>query len=66
MDQLNSLRERGVTIVMVTHDPWIASFADKVVFLRDGRFVGESTERDASKISLYLSKLEENEGGYDE
>lgn len=59
MDQLNLLRERGVTIIMVTHDPWIASFADKVVFLRDGRFVGESTERDASKISLYLSELEE-------
>jgi len=29
------------TIVMVTHDPRAASFADRVVFLADGRIVDE-------------------------
>jgi putative ABC transport system ATP-binding protein len=34
-------RELGQTIVMVTHDPVAAAFADRVVFLADGRTVGE-------------------------
>lgn len=31
--------ELGATIIMVTHDPRAASFADRVVFLKDGRIV---------------------------
>ncbi len=30
-------RERGVAVVLVTHDPQAASFADRVMTLRDGR-----------------------------
>lgn len=33
--------ELGATIVMVTHDPRAASFADRVVFLKDGAIVRE-------------------------
>jgi putative ABC transport system ATP-binding protein len=44
---LNLLRractEKGQTIVMVTHDPYAASFADRIVFLRDGQMVHEIT-----------------------
>jgi putative ABC transport system ATP-binding protein len=36
-------RDLGQTIVMVTHDPRAASFADRVVFLADGRIVDEMT-----------------------
>ncbi|MEW2356359.1 ABC transporter ATP-binding protein [Spirillospora sp. NPDC029432] len=36
-----SVREMGQTIVMVTHDPVAASYADRVVFLRDGAIVTE-------------------------
>lgn len=40
-DILNLLREavseRGVTLVLVTHDPQVASFADRIVHLRDGK-----------------------------
>jgi len=32
-------RERGVAVVLVTHDPQAASFADRVFALRDGRLV---------------------------
>jgi len=32
-------RELGATILMVTHDPRAASYADRVVFLQDGRIV---------------------------
>jgi putative ABC transport system ATP-binding protein len=34
---------RGVTAVVVTHDAQLASWADRVVFLRDGRVVDETT-----------------------
>ncbi|MCX4511320.1 ABC transporter ATP-binding protein [Streptomyces sp. NBC_01619] len=37
----NSVRELGQTVVMVTHDPVAASYADRVVFLADGRVVDE-------------------------
>ncbi len=36
-----AVRELGQTIVMVTHDPNAASYADRVVFLADGRIVDE-------------------------
>ncbi|WP_189828551.1 ABC transporter ATP-binding protein [Streptomyces finlayi] len=36
-----SVREWGQTVVMVTHDPVAASYADRVVFLADGRIVDE-------------------------
>ncbi len=34
-------RELGQTIVMVTHDPSAASYADRVLFLADGKIVDE-------------------------
>src|SRR5215469_13239179 len=36
-----SVGEHGQAIVMVTHDPRAASYADRVVFLADGKVVGE-------------------------
>jgi putative ABC transport system ATP-binding protein len=37
----HAVRELGQTIVMVTHDPVAASYADRVVFLADGRITDE-------------------------
>src|SRR5688500_6064576 len=37
----DSVRQFGQTIVMVTHDPNAASYADRVVFLADGQVVDE-------------------------
>jgi len=34
--------EWGRSVVMVTHDAHVASYADRIVFLRDGRIVDES------------------------
>ena len=38
------------TIVMVTHDPVAASYADRVIFLADGRIVDETTSPTADSI----------------
>ena len=40
----------GQTIVMVTHDPGAASFAHHVLFLADGRIVGEMPSPDADAV----------------
>ena len=40
----------GQTIVMVTHDPTGAGYADRVVFLADGRVAGEMSEPTAQKV----------------
>ena len=49
MDTLTALnRERGVTIVMVTHEPDIARYADRTVTMRDGRIVSDE-RRNADK-----------------
>ena len=36
-----SVRDHGQTTVMVTHDPHAASYADRVLFLKDGRLIDE-------------------------
>ena len=36
-----AVRELGQTVVMVTHDPAAAAYADRVLFLTDGRLPGE-------------------------
>ncbi|MGV9313306.1 ABC transporter ATP-binding protein [Streptomyces sp. NPDC003691] len=46
----NSVRELGQTVVMVTHDPVAASYADRVVFLADGRIVDEMLDPSADGV----------------
>jgi len=45
-----SVREFGQTVVMVTHDPVAASYADRVVFLADGLLVDEMDEPTAERV----------------
>ena len=45
-----AVRELGQTIVMVTHDPGAASYADRVVFLADGRIVDEILDPTAEAV----------------
>jgi putative ABC transport system ATP-binding protein len=40
----SAVNDLGQTIVMVTHDPGAASYADRVVFLADGKICGELKE----------------------
>jgi len=45
-----SVRDFGQTIVMVTHDPTAAGYADRIVFLADGRIVDEMLEPTAERV----------------
>ncbi|MGH3318601.1 MAG: ABC transporter ATP-binding protein [Streptosporangiaceae bacterium] len=53
-----SVRELGQTVVMVTHDAVSASYADRVVFLRDGRLVSELLEPTPEDVLDRLKRLE--------
>jgi putative ABC transport system ATP-binding protein len=50
--------EKGQTIVMVTHDPYAASFAERVVFLRDGQMVRQLKGGDRAAIMDVMAELE--------
>ncbi len=45
-----SVTELGQSIVMVTHDPRSAAYADRVVFLSDGRLAGELDRPTADSV----------------
>lgn len=47
----------GQTIVMVTHDPAAASYADRIIFLDDGRIVSEMHDPTAESILDRLKEL---------
>ncbi|MEU1722748.1 ABC transporter ATP-binding protein [Nonomuraea sp. NPDC005692] len=46
------------TIIMVTHDPVAASYADRVVFLADGRVFGELRDPSAEQVATKMLQLE--------
>lgn len=48
VEVLSDLSKTGVAVVMVTHEPRFASWADRVVFLRDGKVVDETAPIEAS------------------
>jgi putative ABC transport system ATP-binding protein len=59
----NSVKDFGQTIVMVTHDPNAASYADRVVFLADGKVVGEMFEPTADAVLDKMKQLDTLHGG---
>ncbi|MCX5239326.1 ABC transporter ATP-binding protein [Streptomyces prunicolor] len=59
LDLLRAMVDReGRTVVMVTHDPVAASYADRAVFLVDGRVNGELTGAGAEDIAARMTRLE--------
>ena len=54
----SAVKDHGQTIVMVTHDASAASFADRIVFLGDGRVVDEMVAPTTERILDRLKSLE--------
>ncbi|MEU7433473.1 ABC transporter ATP-binding protein [Streptomyces sioyaensis] len=53
----DSVRELGQTVVMVTHDPVAAGYADRVVFLSDGHLVDEMTHPTPERVLDLMKSL---------
>lgn len=45
MKVFDRMRRRGKTIVLITHDPEVAAWADRTVHIRDGRLLSDEQER---------------------
>jgi putative ABC transport system ATP-binding protein len=52
-----SVATMNQTLIMVTHDPVAASYADNVVFLADGRLVGELPRPTADAVAERMTRL---------
>jgi putative ABC transport system ATP-binding protein len=55
----NAVNEFDQTIVMVTHDPIAAGYADRIVFLADGKIVDEMLEPTSEKVLDKMKQLGE-------
>jgi putative ABC transport system ATP-binding protein len=53
----NAVKDLGQTVVMVTHDPVAASYADRVLFLADGKIVDEMANPTADSVLDYMKHL---------
>lgn len=53
----SSVEQLGQSVVMVTHDPTAASYAHRVLFLADGRFVGELADPTPDAVLDSLRRL---------
>lgn len=56
MSRMN--RDMGATILMVTHDAYSASYASRVLFLKDGRLFNELIRADRTRPVLYHEILD--------
>ncbi len=54
-----SVDELGQTVVVVTHDPRAASYADRVIFLADGRIVDEMRAPTADSVLDRMKSLDQ-------
>jgi putative ABC transport system ATP-binding protein len=54
-----SVRELGQTVIIVTHDPVAASYADRVLFLADGRVSGQLAGPTPELVLDYLKRAGE-------
>jgi putative ABC transport system ATP-binding protein len=53
----DAVRQLGQTVLMVTHDPVAASHADAVLFLADGRIVGQLERPTADAVAERMAHL---------
>lgn len=58
LELIVELKAVGAAVILVTHDPWVASFADRVLFLYDGRLVDSIEDPTAAEVASQLARIE--------
>ena len=62
-------RERGITLVLVTHEPDIAQYADRIVVFKDGKIKSDQrveNSRDAAEELKHLPVIDDDDDDVDE
>jgi putative ABC transport system ATP-binding protein len=57
-DLFVQLNNKGKTIVMITHEPEIAQFAKRMLYLRDGRIISDKIIENRSTKAFAMKELE--------
>jgi putative ABC transport system ATP-binding protein len=57
-------RERGITIILVTHEPAIAAHTDRIIHIRDGRIYADERVVKPKDASQELTVYDSNGGGH--
>jgi putative ABC transport system ATP-binding protein len=64
MEIFQKLNEKGITIVLVTHEPDIAKFGTRIVVFRDGKVISDDQVKGRKSASELLAQLpKDNNGG---
>lgn len=49
----------GTTIIMVTHDPYAASYTDRILYFKDGHIISELKKNDCTRRAFYEEIMRE-------
>ena len=61
MGVFQKLNDQGITIVMVTHELDVAQYTKRMIVMRDGKVVGDSSVTNRSNAEKELSRLQEEQ-----
>jgi putative ABC transport system ATP-binding protein len=57
MELFQKLNDRGITVVLVTHEPDIAAFAKRMISFRDGRIVADNPVANPKRAGAMLERM---------
>ena len=60
MQILTDLNKKGISIILVTHEPDIAKWADRLITIKDGQVIGDTKQKEKEKIEPKPIKIEKN------
>lgn len=60
MNILNDMNQDGVTIIMVTHDPLIASYSSRLIYIEDGQIIQELKRENLTQKEYYSLIMNSN------
>lgn len=58
LDTLTAINQQGVSILLVTHDPFSASFCKRILFIKDGKIGDEISAGNKNRNEFYQEILE--------
>ena len=58
LDTLSGINDQGGSILLVTHDPFSASFCKRILFIKDGQIGDEIESGDKGRNNFYQEILE--------
>jgi putative ABC transport system ATP-binding protein len=57
MGLFQGLNDKGITVILVTHEPDIASYAGRLIVFRDGRIIRDERNASPLRASEELSRM---------